>query len=255
MKFSALHKFRYKLKAGEPLYGLWVTLEAAAVSDIAAGLGFDWIVIDADRGHLDWAEVLEHVRATVRSDTVALVRIAEASQGVIERVINAGADGIVVSKIETAAQLQSIMQWSRRAFVDMSGMGLDRATCWESDIAQQEQESTSNMLVVPMVEASSLKGGIDRILEIDGVEIFFFNSAVSEDANVLAVWDSIVRELHKRGKYAATVATSAESLVDYRSHGFSVLGVGCDSAIISHGIRKLLEAVGRTGNSESIIHR
>ena len=52
MKSAALHRFRRKLQANEPVYGVWVTLEAAAVSEIATGLGFDWIVIDAARGHL-----------------------------------------------------------------------------------------------------------------------------------------------------------------------------------------------------------
>ena len=40
---------------------------------MAVALGFDWVVIDAEHGHLDWKEIVEHIRATVRSDTVALV--------------------------------------------------------------------------------------------------------------------------------------------------------------------------------------
>ena len=43
---------------------------------MAVALGLDWVVIDAEHGQLDWSQILEHLRATVRSDTVALVRIA-----------------------------------------------------------------------------------------------------------------------------------------------------------------------------------
>jgi 2-keto-3-deoxy-L-rhamnonate aldolase RhmA len=63
------------LEVDEPVNGLWVTLEASAIIDIEAGL--DWIVIDAERGHFDWAEILEHLRATVRSNTVTLIRLTK----------------------------------------------------------------------------------------------------------------------------------------------------------------------------------
>ena len=119
MKSRALHRFYEKLQSNETLYGLWVTLEAAAISDIAAGLGLDWVVIDAEHGYLDWAEIVEHVRATVRSDTVALVQLAEATPGLISRALEIGADGVVIPRVQTAEQLRSVVksvqQVSKRA--------------------------------------------------------------------------------------------------------------------------------------------
>ena len=109
MKSTAVHRFRRKLQANEPVYGVWVTLDTVAVSEIATGLGFDWIVIDAASGHFDWAEVLEHIRATARSETVALVRLAGASPELIKRALDLGADGVLVSGLEAADQLRSIV--------------------------------------------------------------------------------------------------------------------------------------------------
>jgi 2-keto-3-deoxy-L-rhamnonate aldolase RhmA len=64
-----------------------VTLESASITEMAVALGLDWVVIDAEHGHLDWKEILEHLRAAVRSDTVALVRIAELNLGLIKRAL------------------------------------------------------------------------------------------------------------------------------------------------------------------------
>ena len=77
MKTAAIEKLRARLARDESVYGLWVTLESPSITEMAVALGLDWIVIDAEHGHLDWKEIVEHLRATVRSDTVALVRIAE----------------------------------------------------------------------------------------------------------------------------------------------------------------------------------
>ena len=79
MKSHAIRKLRAALAADRAVYGLWVTLESASVTEMAVALGLDWVVIDAEHGALDWKEIVEHLRATVRSDTVALVRVADST--------------------------------------------------------------------------------------------------------------------------------------------------------------------------------
>ncbi len=105
MKPAAQRRFRDKLAAGEPVVGLWVTLESAAITEMAVALGLDWVVVDAEHGHLDWKEINEHVRAAVRSGTLVLVRIAERSTSLTKRALDIGADGIVIPWVETARQL------------------------------------------------------------------------------------------------------------------------------------------------------
>ena len=106
MKTKALKNFRTKLAKGETVYGLWVTLESASTTDIAVALGLDWVVIDAEHGHLDWKDINEHIRAGLRSDTVILVRIQERSTSLSKRVLDMGADGIVIPGVENHLQLQ-----------------------------------------------------------------------------------------------------------------------------------------------------
>src|SRR3954447_19547850 len=101
MNIPAIKSLREKLSADRAVYGLWVTLESASISEMAVALGLDWIVVDAEHGHLDWSDILDHVRACVRSDTVCLVRIAEATVGIVKRVLDIGADGVVVPWVES----------------------------------------------------------------------------------------------------------------------------------------------------------
>src|SRR6202451_2253445 len=105
MNARAIRRLRQKLAASQPVFGLWVTLESPSVTEMAVALGMDWVVIDAEHGHLDWKEIAEHIRATVRSETVALVRLAELNCGAIKRVLDIGADGVVIPWMESAGQL------------------------------------------------------------------------------------------------------------------------------------------------------
>src|SRR5262245_48532196 len=102
MNTAAIQRLRRTLAAGGPALGLWVTLESPAVTELAVALGLDWLVIDTEHGHLDWKEVVEHLRATVRGDTVALVRVAELNAALFKRALDLGADGVVIPFIETA---------------------------------------------------------------------------------------------------------------------------------------------------------
>src|SRR4249920_3373290 len=113
MNTFALRRLREKLAKDYAVYGLWVTLESPSVTEMAVALGLDWVVIDAEHGHLDWKEIVEHLRATVRSDTVALVRLAELNSGLIKRALDIGADGVVIPGIETVEQLTQAVRYAR----------------------------------------------------------------------------------------------------------------------------------------------
>src|ERR1051325_4856625 len=113
MKIPAIKKLRSKLAANEAVYGVWITLESASISEMAVALGVDWIVVDAEHGHLDWKEILEHIRGTVRSDTVVLVRVAELNAGLIKRALDIGADGIVIPWVETAEKLPQAVSFAK----------------------------------------------------------------------------------------------------------------------------------------------
>src|SRR3954463_11229457 len=152
MKSPAIRKLRQKLAASQPVYGLWVTLESPSVTEMAVALGLDWGVIDAEHGHLDWKDITDHLRAPGRSETVALVRIAELNGGLIKRALDVGADGVVVPWVESAEQLAQAVRFSRYPPEGVRGIGAERATAWGQALAEHTGIANEHVLVVPIVE-------------------------------------------------------------------------------------------------------
>ena len=254
MKSPALRRFRLKLQADEPVYGLWVTLEAPAITDIATGLGLDWVVIDAELGHLDWAEVFEHIRATARSETVALVRLPDANRELIRRALDLGADGVVIPGIETAEQLRSVVKWAQCSIANTHSCSKERATT-QGRRAPSSPELNPYALVVPLLPP--VRGGakVRQMLEVDGVEVFFFGSS-GDSASwgsgelggpaLVAEHNRMVREIRKRRKQAGIVVPTAEALVACRRRQIGVLGLGFDGDIILRNIHSLLDLIGKS---------
>src|SRR5437899_5121976 len=152
MKTSAIRTLRQMLASNRPAYGLWVTLESPSITEMAVALGADWVVIDAEHGHLDWKEIVEHLRAAVRSDTVALVRIAELNAGLIKRVLDLGADGVVIPWVESAEQLRQAVAFARYPLDGVRGIGAERATAWGQCLVEHTAEANDHVLVVPIIE-------------------------------------------------------------------------------------------------------
>lgn len=255
MKTSAVQALRRKLAANEPVFGLWVTLESPSITEMAVALGFDWVVIDAEHGHLDWKEIVEHLRATVRSDTVALVRIAELNGGAIKRALDIGADGVVVPWIETAEQLKQAVAFARYPLDGLRGIGAERATCWGQCFVEHTKEANEHVLVVPIIETVKAARLAPQMCQVDGVELFLFGPAdFSSTAGYRGQWEGPgvaeqilqTKDLILRaGKNCGLLATSPENLLERRAQGFRMLGVGLDSGLLLKSLHESLATVKR----------
>ena len=255
MKTDAIRKFRQKLAAGrQPAHGLWVTLESASITEMAVALGLDWVVIDAEHGHLDWEDILNHVRATVRSDTVCLVRVAEQSVGLIKRALDIGADGVVVPWVESAAQLEEAVAFAKYPPEGKRGIGAERATCWGRCFTGSVQEANDHVLVVPIIETVDGGRNIEAISRVPGVDVVFIGPAdYSASAGHAGQWEGpgVAEELirikdivRRAGKHCGVVATSNENIEQRRQQGFSMIAVGLDAGMLLRSLTDTLDRLG-----------
>ena len=255
MKTSAIRNLRKKLAENIPVFGLWVTLESPTVTEMAVSLGIDWVVIDSEHGHLDWKEIVEHLRATVRSETVALVRIAELNGGDIKRALDIGADGIVVPWVETAEQLKQAVAFSRYPTEGVRGIGAERATCWGQCFEEHTAEANEHVLVVPIIETVQGARQVPMMCQVDGVELFWFGPAdFSSSAGYRGQWEGpgiaeqilkLKDTIHAAGKHCGVLATSIDNIHQRQAQGFRAIGVGTDTGLLLRSLRTSLASVGR----------
>ncbi|MFN0055766.1 MAG: HpcH/HpaI aldolase family protein [Planctomycetales bacterium] len=255
MKTAAVRKFRQKLAADAPVYGLWNTLDSASITEMAVALGLDWVVIDTEHGHLDWGEVLEHVRATVRSDTVAIVRVTELNAGLIKRALDIGADGVIIPWIETVEHLRQAVACAHYPPRGIRGMGGERATVWSRCMPEHVAEAEENVLVIPIIETVRAGRNIELLCQVPGVDLFQFGPAdYSSTAGYAGQWEgpgvaqqllAIKDVIRKHRKQCGVLPTSNENLVQRRDQGFRFLGLGSDAGLMLRSLTGALAAVGR----------
>lgn len=254
MKTLALKHFRQKLAHHKSVQGLFVTLESASITEMAVALGLDWVVIDAEHGHLDWKEINEHVRAGMRSHTVVLVRLAEGSTALAKRALDIGVDGVVIPWIETTEQIEQALRDCRYPPEGRRGIGAERATAWGQCFAEHTSVANEHVLVIPMLESTNSIQNIPAMCQIDGVDVFLIGPAdltstagnrgqwggLEVDRQILQMKDMI----NSSGKHCGLIANSLEDLVERHDQGFRVLGLGIDSGLLLRSLHQSLNALG-----------
>ena len=255
MKVKALQKLRQKLNQNEPIYGLWVTLESASITEIAVALGLDWVVIDAEHGHLDWKDINSHIRAALRSDTVVLVRIAERSTILSKRALDIGADGIMIPWMEKVEEVEEAVRDCRYPPEGRRGIGGERATAWGQCLSEHAAEANENVLIVPLIESIAAIPNVATMCEVDGIDLFFFGPAdFSSTAGFRGQWEgpgvaeqilSLKDTINAAGKHCGVVSTSNQNLTDRLDQGFRMLALGTDSGLLLRSLHQSLQEVDR----------
>ena len=255
MKAKALKKLRQKLNQNKPIYGLWVTLESASITEMAVALGLDWVVIDAEHGHLDWKDINSHIRAALRSDTVVLVRIAERSTILSKRALDIGADGIMIPWMEKVEEVEEAVRDCRYPPEGRRGIGGERATAWGQCLSEHAAEANENVLIVPLIESIAAIPNVATMCEVDGIDLFFFGPAdFSSTAGFRGQWEgpgvaeqilSLKDTINAAGKHCGVVSTSNQNLTDRLDQGFRMLALGTDSGLLLRSLHQSLQEVDR----------
>ena len=261
MNTAAVKKLREKLAADQATFGMWVTLESPTVTEIAVGLGLDFVVVDMEHGHLDWGNVVGHLRAAVRSATTTLVRVTELNIGQIKRALDIGADGVVVPWIETPEQLEQAVSFAHYPPRGLRGMGGERATCWGRCLPEHVREAEQNVLVVPIIETVRAGRNIERMCQVPGVDLFQFGPAdYSSTAGYAGQWEGpgVAAELlaikdvvRRHGKHCGVLGTSHDNLGQRAEQGFRFLGLGMDAGLLIRATTEALQSIGREAALQS----
>src|SRR5438874_10115171 len=240
------NKLRGRLQAGETSYGLWVTMESPALSEIAVTLGLDWVCIDMEHGHLEYKDVVAHLRAVRGSDTSVVVRGPDTNISTVKRALDLGAHGVILPLVRKAEDLELGFRYGRYPPRGVRGVGGERAMAWGLGLEDYVSYADQETLIIPLIETRDAVDNIDAILAVPGLEAIFFGPAdLSASQGHLGQWEgpgvaeqilSVRQKAAARGISAGVMCTSLEDGVRRRDQGFRLIGLGSEAALLIRSI-------------------
>ncbi len=161
-----------RLKSGELLIGSWITLAHPAIAEIMARSGFDWLAVDMEHSVITIREAEELIRVINLSGVFPLVRLTSNHPDQIKRVMDAGANGVIVPMVNSAVDAKRAVEAVKYPPFGKRGVGLARAqgygTCFKEYLEWQEQGS----VVIIQVEHIDAVNSLEAIFSVEGVDGF-----------------------------------------------------------------------------------
>ena len=115
---------RRRVLAGERTIGAFVLLGSIVAAELIARAGFDWVVIDLEHGMGSEADLHAQLLATQGTPTAAHVRVASAERLRVGRALDMGADGLMIPRLETVAEIAETLSWMRWPPAGIRGVAL-----------------------------------------------------------------------------------------------------------------------------------
>ena len=103
-------QLKSKLAQSEITIGSWITLGHPSIAEIMATAGFDWLVLDMEHSVLELSEIQMLIQVLDMRKCPAIVRLTSNHPDQIKRVMDAGANGIMVPMIKSAADAEAAVQ-------------------------------------------------------------------------------------------------------------------------------------------------
>ncbi len=247
-----------RLSRSELTIGSWVTLGHPSIAEIMAAAGFDWLVLDMEHSVLELSEVQSIIQVLDAKQCPAIVRLTSNHPDQIKRVMDAGATGVMVPMIKSAAEAKAAVDGVYYPPRGQRGVGLARAQGYGNSFQAYRQWLGENAVIVVMIEHVDAVKAIDSILAVPGIDAYIIgpydlsgSMGRPGDLNHPDVQAAIAQVL-EAGRRANkpggihVIEPDLEALQQRIQAGFNFLGYGLDIRILDSICRTHLQSIRAT---------
>jgi 4-hydroxy-2-oxoheptanedioate aldolase len=244
------NSFKRALAQERRQIGLWAALADPYVTELLAGTGFDWLLIDGEHAPNDLRSTLAQLQAVAPYATHPIVRPVRNDSAIIKQLLDIGAQTLLIPMIENADDARSAVAATRYPPLGIRGVGsaLARASRWNG-VSDYLQTAADELCVLVQVETAHALAQLDAIAAVEGVDGVFFGPAdLSASMGLLgqpgapAVREAIckgIRTIRARGLGAGVLAADPAIATEYIDAGATFVAVGSDAALLARGASDL----------------
>jgi 2-keto-3-deoxy-L-rhamnonate aldolase RhmA len=238
---------------GACLFGTWVKLDSLETLEMLAYAGFDFVVVDSEHAPHTFQSAYRTIVAAQGFGMSALVRLPDQQGSDVQRILDAGADGVLVPRVRSAEEARTAMHGMTFSPRGARGMGItSRAGRWGMrPIPQYIAEGDAHVLHAVQLEDPAALQSADDILGVEGVNAAFVGlgdlslvtgKAASHPDNEALV-DGLLATCRERRLPCGTAVGDAAAAKRSRERGFSFVMVSNDASLFGRAAADLMRGL------------
>lgn len=249
-----MEQFRGRLAEGRTCLGLAVTFADPAVAEALAP-SCDYLWLDLEHSPVGIESLAAQLMAADAAQTAALVRVPGCDPYTIKRVLDSGAEGIIVPQVGTAAEARAIVEACRYTPRGQRGFGPRRGTNYgRQPIGEYTRRAAEQVFVAIQIETAQGYQNLDAILEVPGVDSIVIGPAdLSASLGPLGQFDhpvvdeavrTIIRRSRQAGRWVGIgLGLDAAQIGYYVDLGVNWVMCGCDFLYLVAGVNHVFGEV------------
>lgn len=228
--------------------GTFLSIGSPAVAELAAECGYDWVLIDLEHGCEGEAALPNQLRALRGGPTKAVVRVSAPHSDLIARVLDWGADGIMVPHVNTVAEAKHC---TRAAYYPPEGhRGVSRTVRAYGYGMRLPGDTPPKPFIMAQIETAEGVANVEDIAAVQGIDCLFIGpadlsfdlkarqSALSYDECVTRV----VNAAKVNGKDCGILVRYADDREKLKALGLTWLAMDSDLSLVREGFKRNLES-------------
>jgi 2-keto-3-deoxy-L-rhamnonate aldolase RhmA len=250
---------RKKVIAGECIYGTMIQqARDPGAPAIFAAAGFDFVFIDMEHGNYSMETVADLIRGAKSSGIATIIRVPHLETFFISRVLDAGAEGIMVPMTSRKEQAETIVRYSKYTPLGQRGFGTQTGQTDYKPLKAIEflKEANEHTLIVAQIETKEAIENIDSILGVEGIDVgligpndLSISLGIPDQMNsetLIKAIDRVVETAKKRKKATGIHIGNIEAIKKWRSKGMTVLAYSTDVSFQYNTSKSSLEELKRS---------
>ncbi len=246
-----------RLRENNVHLGTWLTIGSPVIAELAADSGFDWLLFDLEHGCGTEDALLGQLQAIRGSHAAGVVRVGAPHADLIGRVLDRGADGIMVPHVSTVARAQVCVQAVYYPPRGQRGVARSVRACGYGIRPLAATDAIAPPLIMAQIETAEGVENARAIAQVDGIDILFVGPADLQfdlDARPRRAARDFQGCLMEVADAAAAAEKQCGILVrnpaetsTFHKLGFTLLAVESDLAILRKSYQSLVTARDQAG--------
>jgi len=161
---------KQKLKNNELTIGSWIMMGNQMSVEVMALAGFDWLVVDIEHTSIDLETTLSLITTIQANEMKALVRVSKNEEVVIKRILDMGADGIIVPMVCSKEDAKLAVDYAKYPPFGKRGVGLNRAQKYGTKFEEYKKWVDEELVIIAQIEHIDAVNNIDEIINVEGID-------------------------------------------------------------------------------------
>ncbi len=252
------NKLKQRIQSGKAAVNGWLAIPSGFSAEVMAQCGWDSVTVDMQHGVQDYLSMVQCFQAMTAHPITPLVRVPWNEPGIIGKVLDGGAWGVICPMVNNRAEAQALATSCLYPPAGKRSNGPIRAAMY-GEASNYQKTANDEVLVIPMIETQEGIDNIDEILTVPGISGIYIGPSDMglslglipildrEEPQILGIYEKLLASCKRHGKFAGIHNGTGAYAGRMVQMGFRFVTIANDSGLMARAARAEVAATRKAG--------